>query len=479
MLEGWIVLDRAGRVPLAEQIYRQVRGMVREGRVADGTPLPSSRMLADRLAVSRNTVTAAYDLLRAEGILEGRSGAVPVLVLPEAVGAGSPVLDLAEGVRLSRVGALLAEDRHAVAYGDRGGRLRPGQPDAALFPRDEWARCLRRAARGLSGDVLLYGHMEGVPRLRRILARVLGETRGLSVTEEQILVVPTVQSALGMLARCLVEAGDEVWIEEPGYLGARRAFAEARLVPMPVDEEGADVSGMEGRPRVMYVTPSHQYPLGVRMGLARRVALLERARAVGAVVIEDDYDSEFLWSGRPVPALGALAVRGEVVTLGTVAKSMLPGLRLAWMVAPPALAQVLRYAQVNLGLMVNVHVQEAFASFIDSGQYRRHLERISGVYRERGRVLCEAVRRWCGNLVSVPVPTGGLQVAVRFGEEVDDVAVVRALAGAGFSVPALSRLCLAQLGSGEAARGVVVSFAEVGQEEADRFGRVLAAALRG
>lgn len=472
MFDGWIALDRASRVPLAEQIYRQARDAVRAGRIAPHAALPSSRALARTLGVSRNTVTAAYDLLRGEAIIAVGPGAAPSLAAPPAPLPLPPRPGPQSGPALSERGRRIAYDRDAHAYHRPGGAFRPGQPDAALFPRDLWARSLRRAARALGGKGLLYDHADGLPVLRTMLARYLADARGVTVAPEHLHIVPTVQSALALLARCLADPGDTVWIEDPGYLGARIAFADVRLDPLPVDADGADPSVMTSVPRLIYVTPSHQYPTGARMSLPRRLDLLARARADRAVVVEDDYDSEFLWHGRPIPALQALGEAGEVVHCGTVAKSLLPGLRLAWLAVPPGLSPAIAQAQRNLGLLANVHAQAAFADFIDAGHYRAHLNRISTIYEARATALADAIRRHCGDAADVATPHGGLQLCVRFAAGIDDRAVARHLAADGYGVPCLSALCL-----GERRSGLVVGFAGADAAASDRFAASLARAV--
>jgi len=471
LLAERITLVPQGRVPLAEQIYRQIRDLARHGRLPSGMALPSSRALAGQLGVSRNTVSAAYDLLRAEDLVITRPGAVAVLNIPATFAlTDRRVQTVGRPVSLAPAGHALSAPLPATV---EGARLRPGRPDPRLFPRDAWARALRRAGRTLSGDALLYGDSHGLAALRRVLARTLAETRGLHVDPEHLLILPTVRAGLGLLARCLCADGDSVWLEEPGYPGAMQAFGTLRRVALPVDGNGADVSAMpQGAPRLIYVTPSHQYPTGTRMSLSRRLALVARARECGALVVEDDYDSEFLWSGRPVPALGALAEAGEVATLGTVAKSLLPGLRLAWLAAPPHLAPALIRAQTSLGLMANVHAQAALADFMDGGQYRRHLERISRVYRNRGETLRGALLAHCGNHVAIPPLIGGLHMAVRFAPGVDDVAVSTALGQAGFGVPPLS-----QFYQGRGSPGLVVAFAQADEATAREFATRLARLL--
>jgi len=470
MLDGWIALDRGARVPLAEQIYRQIRDAVRTGRIAPNTLFPSSRSLAQRLGVSRNTVTAAYELLQGEAIICVTAGAAPrsrgqASALPVAAASRAET-------RLSALGTLMARDRNESVYHGSNGRLRPGQPDVSLFPKDLWARSLRRAARMLPDRSLLYDHAEGLPALRTILSLYLAEARGVTVAPEHLHIVPTIQSALAMLGACLADPGDTIWIEDPGYLGARAAFGAARLAPMPVDADGANPAAMAGTPRLIYTTPSHQYPTGVRMSLPRRLALLESARRHGAIVLEDDYDSEFLWHGRPIPALQALSTAGEVIYLGTVAKSLLPGLRLAWLAAPPALSAKLVAIQRNLGLLANVHAQAAFADLIDGGHYRTHLNRISTIYEARADALVAAIAARCGDAVTMAPSHGGLQSLARFDPSVDDRAVARRLHADGFSVPFLSGLCL-----GERQSGLVIGFGDARAADADRFAGALARAL--
>ena len=469
---GWINLERAAKLPLPEQIYRQIREGVRSGRLAHGAVLPSSRALAEALGVSRNTVTAAYELLRGESIISVGAGAAPVLLAQSApVWVATPA-DTSVAARLSCRGNQLANDRYDAAYHLRDGGFRPGQPDVALFPRDLWARSLRRATRKVAREALLYDHAEGLPALRTVLSAYLAEARGVQVAPEHLLILPTVQAALAMLAQCLLDAGDCVWIEDPGYLGARAAFAGARLAALPVDDGGADPEAITGASKLIYVTPSHQYPTGARMSLSRRLALLERARATGALVIEDDYDSEFLWQGRPIPALHMLGEAGEVLYLGTVAKSLLPGLRLAYLAAPPGLASGLAQAQRNLGLLANVHAQAALADFIDAGHYRTHLGRISSVYQARSRVLVAAIMARCGDNVRITAPSGGLQLLVRLHSDVDDAIVAQRLATDGYGVAFLSGLCI-----GTRQSGLLIGFADAEPEDADAFAQALTRAL--
>ena len=475
-IESWITLDRKdrpphqAREPLAEQIYRQMRLALIAGVCPVGAKLPSSRALAQRLGVARNSVIAAYDLLVAEGLIAVRAGTAPVMIEPAApsVATHPPATSIA----LSARGKAQAYDRHGDAYALREGALRPGQPDPALFPRDLWGRFMRRAVRALGDEHLLYQHTQGLPALREGLARYLGETRGLRAKAQDVLILPSTQAGLALLAQALCDDGDTVWIEDPGYSGARAAFAGCRLITMPVDAEGADPTGATGNPRLIYVSPSHQYPTGVRMSLPRRKLLLERAQAENAVIVEDDYDSEFLWQGRSVPALQALAEDGRVVYTGTLAKSLLPGLRLAFMVAPGGFAADLALIQRNRGVLVNIHAQAAFADLLESGHYRAHLARIRATYRARALLVTDALARYCGGRVNVGPVLGGLQLLVTWPGPPEDRTVAAHLATAGFATPVLSAMCHSLHRN-----GLVVGFAKATVEQAEQFARMLRSGL--
>lgn len=471
MLAAIVPLDRE-RGGLPEQIYHALGEAARTGRLPAQAMLPSSRGLARALGVSRNTVNAAYELLRADGIIAVRQGARPRIgIAPEfeqaKTATGGAALRLsARGERLTARWRLATE---------HSGLLEPGAPDEALFPADEWARCLRRMARRRYGAAAIYAEIAGLPRLRAALARHLRRWRGVMAEPEQVIILPSTQAALTLAGHCLADPGDVALVESPGYWGARIAFSGAQLSikPLAVDSDGADPGGMAGSgARLVYVTPSHQFPTGVRMPLARRMALLEHARASGAVILEDDYDSEFLWRGRTIAAMQGIDGGGQVIYLGTAAKSLLPGLRLAYMIVPEALVPAFTQVQRDMGLRVNIHTQAAFAEFIESGALLTHLRRIARVYEARGRLLVDALRARLGERVDVEMPMGGLQTVVWFRGNVDDAAVAAAMLAAGFNTPALSSYCL-----GHPRRGLVVGFSQATAAVAERFSQCLAEAL--
>ncbi|MEM5581830.1 PLP-dependent aminotransferase family protein [Roseibium sp. AS2] len=477
--EGIVTLDRAGDIPLPEQIYREVRQAVRTGLLTSGTRLPSTRRLALSLDVARNTVNTAYELLQAEGIISVRPGAAPRIaenLLPEGAPPGSPGR-VADPV-LSGRGERLAVNLRGEGWLSDDGALRPGAPALDCFPYEEWARCLRRAARHERSADLQYRNYTGVPALKRQLARHLAAERGVRAAPDQILVTGSMQASLALLSQALADTGDEVWLENPGYLGARTAFHAAglRIRPLPVDAQGADAAQMSavgGAPKLIYVTPSHHYPLGARMPLARRLALLEAARSAGAVILEDDYDSEFLFSGRPVAALYGLAAEGQVIYLGTFSKSLMPGLHVAFCVVPSPLVEPMSQLMRNMGCAANVQAQAALARFMDGGAYQKHLKLIRHVYEERGTHLFETLNRRLGNRLEVAPPTGNVQVAVKFRDPVDDAGVARAMQKKGFSVSPLSSCYLDR----DHRNGLIIGFAGATAEQIERGAEALAGLL--
>lgn len=479
--EGILTVDRSSDVPLSEQLYRCFREAVRGGLLTSGTRLPSTRRLASSLGVARNTVNAAYDLLLAEGIISVRAGAAPRIVDGLRLEQGKPAnIRSRPAPVLSSRGARMAANLRGEGWAFRHGALQPGSPALDLFPYEEWARCLRRAARLERTADLQYQNYSGHPALKQQLVRHLATERGVQATAEQILVTSSMQASLSLLAQALADTGDNVWLEEPGYLGARTAFHAAGLniAQLPTDGDGADVDQVQVSdppPKIIYVTPSHHYPLGARMPLARRLALLEAASKAGAIILEDDYDSEFLFSGRPVAALYGLAEEGQVIYLGTFSKSLMPGLRIAYCVVPTDLAQPIGQLMRNMGCTANVQAQAALAHFMDSGGFQKHLKQIRQVYEERGNCLVAALRGRLGNRLLVEPPSGNVQVAVLFRGDLDDVAIALVMQERGFAVSPLSST---YLGTDRQA-GLIIGFAGATQEQIDKGVEVLGNLLEG
>ncbi len=423
---GLIRLGRDADEPLSRQIYRQMRAAILERRMPAGMRLPSSRRLAEDLGVSRNTVTSALDQLTLEGFLEPRVGAgTHVAATIEALPATPRVATAApKAARISMRGKVLSTfARRPVGMGPA---FSPGVPDIRLFPHDLWGRLLRAAARRPDRRFCSYDGYDGLPALKEAIVDHLAETRGVRTEPDRVLILSSAQAALDLVARMLLDEGDMAAIENPAYSGALIAFlaAGARIVPVPVDGEGMITSVFDNeRPCLVYVSPSHQYPLGMTLGLERRVALLDAAAQAGAFVIEDDYDSEFHYRGKPIPALAGLG--GErVIYLGTFAKTMMPAIRTAYLILPPALVEPFRRAQRNTGQVPAQVVQGALAAFLTEGHLRAHMRRAGAVYRARRDRLVEGLARTCPQLIVDPVPDGGMQLTARFRNgDVDDQAV--------------------------------------------------------
>jgi GntR family transcriptional regulator/MocR family aminotransferase len=458
-------LDPEGPETLVAQLYRGIRAAVLEGRLTAGEALPSSRAAAALLGVGRNTVNAAYDLLAAEGVMEVRPGAQPrvaVLELRKPAGFAAPVRLSA---RAQRAGATLRR-------GLSEGRLAPGSPDPALFPADAWGRALRRAARHRQDGAEGYAHFEGLPELRQVLADQLHRHRGLVCSADDIIVTPGTQASLMIAAATFADPGDSALVESPGYISARATFEAAGLVcrALPVDANGADPMCVDlSTAQIIYVTPSTQYPTGVRMPMPRRLALVETARAAGALIVEDDYDSEFVWEGRGIAALAALPDAGHVVYLGSAAKSLLPGLRVGWIVAPKGSADAIRDVQRRLGAGANVHAQAALAEFMAQGAYRAHIAAISAAYCERLGLVTSALTEVLGDRVRLSAPDGGLQLTACLSEVADDGPLRASLNAEGFAVSSLSDYFLDR-----PEQGLVIGFGTATARDARRFAEALA-----
>ncbi len=367
-----------GRGELASQIYRQLRAAIVDGRLAHGDRLPPTRELAQRLDVSRNTVSLAYEWLVADGLLAGRKGAGSFVESP--VAHAKPRRG-GTAIRQREVWSTVhAPAERPSARFDFG----VGAPDARLFPFDIWRRLVSRTIRA---SLLRpgYGDAAGHPRLRAAIAHHIGVARGVHAEADDVLITNGAQQAFDLLARVLLEAGTRVAVEDPGYPPARLAFlaAGARIVGVRVDEEGLVVDALPDDARLVYVTPSHQFPLGMPMSHARRVALLAWAERRNAVLVEDDYDSEFRFGGRPLETLQAIDRAGRVAYVGSFSKVLLPSLRLGFLVAPPALRESLRAASYVTGWDKPWPEQAALASLIESGLLARHIRKMRREYSAR------------------------------------------------------------------------------------------------
>jgi GntR family transcriptional regulator/MocR family aminotransferase len=451
------VFDRLATDPvvtLYRQIYERVRGAILSGSLAPGTRLPSSRTLAADLGVSRNTAELAFSQLEAEGFLVRRVGAgsYVALAIPERERAPRKVR-MATPPPAARPGKEPLSKRGRAVV-EAASRAVPGHPDQRLFaralpsldsfPLRIWRRLIARHAGRWHGESLFEGNAAGYRPLREALVPYLAAARGVKCDWRQILVLTSTQQALDLAARLLLDQGDPVWLEEPGYLGAWASFqsAGASIVPVPVDDEGVTVDeGVALAPaaRLAYVTPSHQYPLGVTMSLARRLALLEWAASAGAWVIEDDYDSEFRYTGRPLAALQALDARGRVIYAGTFNKVLFPGLRLAYVVVPEGLVDAFTGARTLVDGHAPSFMQAVLTEFIVAGHLSSHVRRMRALYHERRDILLDAIAGQLAGRVDVKAADTGLHATGWLGRGVDDREISRRAATKGLDLPPLSR----------------------------------------
>jgi GntR family transcriptional regulator / MocR family aminotransferase len=413
-----IRIDGRAREGLREQVYLAVRRAILDGVLVAGTRLPSSRTLADDLRVSRTTTFQAYEQLLGEGYLSARHGSGTFVAheLPDDL-PRQPASRRAPRLKhpqLSRRGlALVTAPGPARRIGGPPRAFRLGVPALDLFPLRLWSQLVNRRLRSMTIGQLDYTDAAGFAALRNAIAEYVQTSRGTRCEADQVFIVAGAQRGLQMLCSVLLDAGDRVWLEEPGYPGARSAFmgAGARIVPVHIDRHGLDVAAaarQAGDARMAYVTPSNQFPLGVPMSLARRLALLKWASGAGAWVVEDDYDSEFRYGTRPFPCLHGLDADGRVIYVGTFAKSVFPALRLGFVIVPSDLHDEFLAARRTTDLHPPLLEQMALADFIGEGHYARHLRRMRTAYRERLEALVDAAEHVCAGVLRLRTVQTGL-----------------------------------------------------------------------
>jgi GntR family transcriptional regulator / MocR family aminotransferase len=421
-IELLVALDRS-RPSLRVQIEEQLRDAVRAGRLGAGTPLPSTRGLAAELSLSRGVVVEAYSQLVAEGYLVAQQGGATRVA--QAGAAPAPAPSRGPAGRAPRFD------------------FRTGAPDVSLFPRAAWLTSLRRSLQGAPDARFDYGDPRGAPELRTALARYLGRVRGVSCDAERVIVTSGMAQGMALFGRVLVERGERaIALEDPSSGPGRLQLASTGLatVAVPVDDEGLRVDRLAALgpagPRVVMVTPAHQFPTGVVLSAGRRAALRDWAAAREGLVLEDDYDAEYRYDRQPVGALQGLAPE-RVTYAGSVSKTLAPGLRLGWLVAPERLAEQLVAAKERDDLGTPVVEQLALADFLERGELDRHLRRTRAVYRGRRDALVAALERHLPGCV----PTGvaaGLHLVVALPAGTDERALLAAARAAGIGLAGLS-----------------------------------------
>lgn len=464
-----------GGLPLNRALYECLRGAILDGSLTAGVRLPASRELSHELGVSRNSVTHAYEQLLAEGYLRAVTGSGTYVadVLPDQVlsSRNNRVPSGRNGTArhgspkgLSRRGQQLVD--RALASHEQWGAFIPGVPDVRLFPQKQFLQLAARTQRSAPPEWLSYATGGGHPALRKALAAHLRHVRSVECEPDQILVTEGVHQALDLVSRLLTDEGELAWMEEPGYWGIRNVLGMngVQVHPVPVDSEGLNLDqAQKGKPpRLIFVTPSHQYPLGSVMSLPRRLALLEYAQRHGSWVVEDDYDSEFRFSGHPIPSLQGLSPQGPVIYIGTFSKTLYPGLRIAYMVLPTALVDAFRKAHSELYREGHMLTQAALAEFIEAGLYSAHIRRMRLVYAARRAALSSLIGTWLGREWIHPDDSNaGLHLVLRLPDGKDDVEVTRRAFAQGVLVRPLGRY----YASSEPTPGLLLGFACVAEEE--------------
>jgi GntR family transcriptional regulator/MocR family aminotransferase len=439
------LLDRASPVPLSRQLAGAMRQAIGEGRIGGGARLPSTRALAGELGLARSTVVGVFEQLAAEGYIAGRPGSGYVVAAPLTQSEPAQRSELAAPRPLSRHG----ENLRAHALPPRG-LPRPFELGHAEIDNRFIATWKRLSARVLSGRSRLvwnYGDPQGEPELRRAIADYLAAARGVRCAPEQIVLTSGTQQGLSLIARVLIDRGDAAWVEDPCYRAALDILraAEAEIVPVPVDDEGLDIAAGRHRwkpPRLVYTTPSRQYPLGMAMPLARRVALLAWAAAAGAWIIEDDYESEFQAPGRMLPSLQGLDRAGRVVYLGTFSKLLFPSLRLGYAVLPEDLVAPFAAARHLADRQSSALLQAIMTDFMLDGHFARHLKRMRALYAEREHFLTDAVSRRLAGLVDIRPVESGMYLTAWLPPGRSDRSAAAALGDAGITAVPLSSLTL-------------------------------------
>jgi GntR family transcriptional regulator/MocR family aminotransferase len=487
-------LDQNASAPLYRQLYERLRAQILAGQLESGARLPSTRVLASQLGVSRNTTALAYELLLLEGYIESRvgEGTRVARLQPEhlfqvtrkAEDQSPTATSSPQTAILSRRGQLLVnisepEELSANRVSAGTNIFRVGLPDVAYFPYETWARLVARHARRSLQTVSLYQNGQGYAPLRETIAAHIGITRGVHCSPEQIILTAGSQGALDLVGRVLLDPGDLAWVEDPGYLGARGSLLAAggSLVPVPVDQEGIDVEAGRQRCReakLAIVTPSHQFPTGVTMSLSRRLALLEWAREAQAWIIEDDYDSEYRFSGRPLEALHGLDRAGRVIYIGTFSKVLFPSLRLGYLVAPIELLQGFIAARRLVDVHLPLLEQMALADFMAEGHFAHHLRKMRLLYLERRNALVDALRQELGHILDVALPEAGMHLVAWLPAGMSGQAVAQRAAEEGLYILPISQLSL-QPGQRD---GLMLGFAGASPAELQAGVQTLALALR-
>ncbi len=466
------------KLPLHRRLYEVLRRAILDGKLAPGARLPSSRQLVCDLGLSRNTVVSALSQLGVEGYLVSQVGSGTFVSdkVVRSVAAPHPT-GQTQNTRLSQRGQFLA-----TRYGAEQLEVQPftpGPADFSAFPVAQWQRLQSKHWRMNYPDMLDYSYSGGYAPLRRAVADYLRIFRGVPADADQVLITSGTQQSMQLCAHVLADQGDTVWLEDPAYWGAVKAFHATglQLHPVRVDEQGIAPADADDAhpPRLIYVTPSHQYPTGPVMSLARRQQVLQRAREHQAWIVEDDYDSEFRFDGPPLASLSGLDQDARVLYMGSFSKVLYPGLKLGYLVVPRALAQPFVQAHYDLNRPGQMHIQAALAEFIEMGHFASALRRARASYAIRRRELLQALQPCLGPEAWIGGAEQGLHLCLHFPVSVDDAVVTRRIGALGMTARPLSAYCLRRTDL----RGLVIGYGYAPLAGIREFGPQLADAISG
>lgn len=451
-------LDRRQNEPVYRQIYQRIKDAIVQGALLPDTRVPSVRALASEVGVARGTVENAYAQLIAEGFLQSR-GQGGTYVSAQLLDA--PLLPLnrvAEGRQPIAVNNALSANRTMALP------FQLGLPALDAFPRAQWGRIMAKQLHNLTAASLGHPPTTGLPALREAIAHYLPLSRGFSCQPEQVFICAGYQSVLDLVVSTLLKPGDLGWLEDPGYPATQQLIREAGLIPhaVRVDDEGMDVSAaIHSCPQARFaiVTPAHQSPLGVALSLARRMALLDWAEQQQSWIIEDDYDSEFRYQGRPLPPLKSMDRQGRVLYAGTFSKVMFPALRMAYLVVPPALVALFNHRSQLRTCACPPLIQASVAEFMNQGHFYRHLKRMRHLYAERREMLSASLMRQLAGIVEVERQSGGIQLLARLDCRFSDRVVATEAQRQGMAIQAVSDWALEErVGEYQGENGLLMGF---------------------
>ncbi len=446
LLHGFTI-ERGTGVPIYRQLDASMRRLILDGTLAAGQKLPSTRELAQELGVSRITVKSVYEQLVAEGYALARTGAGTFVADGLDIEASPKIRrprhkPKSPAVKISERAKFIMSSKASMRHG-KTEPFRPGVPALDQFPVKVWNKYLLDAATSKDRRDLSYGEVNGSAALRASIARHLTDARSMQVDPDQIVITSGAQQAFVLIAFALLNKGDTVWYENPGHIAGRDVMQimGANIAPVPIDDEGMDLNfaiNTHPKPTLIFTTPSHQQPLGTTMSLARRLTLLNYAHENNAWIIEDDYDSEFRYRGRPLPALSALDSERRVFYVGTFSKSMFAAMRIGYIVAPPGLVETFAQARNLLGQSSSAVVEQALSRFMDDGRFVEHIRKMRRIYRERRDILFDCLTKDCADSLE-PQPTdAGMHMLAWLKNGVNDQAAHLALLEAGIESLPLS-----------------------------------------